>query len=47
VCALAVWSTRFGDLDRLPAELEAAGYTRTASFGGSRSLWQKHVCDPT
>jgi hypothetical protein len=47
VCAVAIWSNRYGrELPGLPAALEATGYVEAMTWGGERSLWLKPDCDP-
>jgi 4-amino-4-deoxy-L-arabinose transferase-like glycosyltransferase len=42
VCAVAIWSTRYGrDLPGLPAALRADGYAIAHRFGGFRTYWLK------
>jgi 4-amino-4-deoxy-L-arabinose transferase-like glycosyltransferase len=45
VCAVLVWSSRYGDLDLGP-RLTAAGYEITARYGGPRVLYEKRDCRP-
>jgi hypothetical protein len=42
VCAVLVWSQRFGRLSDLPARLD--GYQVTARYGGPRVLYLKSAC---
>lgn len=45
VCAVVVWSARFGrDLPGLPAALRRAGLARADTYGGVRSLWLRPSC---
>lgn len=44
VCAVLVWSSRFGRLAELPALLE--GYRETRRYGGPRVLYVKEGCRP-
>jgi hypothetical protein len=46
VCAVLVWSPRFGDFEALPALLEAEGYAADARYGGPRVFYQRKACDP-
>jgi hypothetical protein len=45
VCAVLVWSHRFGDLTALPKLLEDHGYGPTARYGGAKVLYTRAVCD--
>jgi hypothetical protein len=45
VCAVLVWTSRYGDLDLGPP-LTAAGYQITARYGGPRVLYEKRDCRP-
>jgi len=45
VCAVLVWSHRFGDLATLPKLLEEHGYGPTAHYGGGRVLYTRSSCD--
>ena len=45
VCAVLVWSHRFGDLKTLPALLEDRGYRRSARYGGVKVLFTRPSCD--
>lgn len=45
VCAVLVWTSRYGDLDLGP-RLTAAGYEITARYGGPRVLYEKRDCRP-
>lgn len=45
VCAVLVWTSRYGDLDLGP-RLAAAGYEITARYGGPRVLYEKRDCRP-
>jgi hypothetical protein len=45
VCAVLVWSHRFGDLASLPKLLEEHGYGPTARYGGARVLYTRSSCD--
>lgn len=43
VCAVVVWSTRYGrDLPGLPNALDQGGYTVEQRYGGVRTYWRKH-----
>jgi 4-amino-4-deoxy-L-arabinose transferase-like glycosyltransferase len=45
VCAVVVWSARFGrDLPGLPAALRAAGLVEADRYGGDRVLWIRPTC---
>jgi 4-amino-4-deoxy-L-arabinose transferase-like glycosyltransferase len=44
VCAVLVWSHRFGDLSTLPALLEDRGYRPTARYGGPKVLYTRSTC---
>ncbi len=44
VCAVVVWSSRFGDLDGLPAALRDEGYEPALTFEGDRTLWLRPSC---
>jgi hypothetical protein len=46
VCAVVVWTSRFGDLDLGP-RLAAAGYEVKARYGGPRVLYEKRDCRPS
>lgn len=46
VCAVAVWSSRFGDLPGLPSRLVDAGYVVAARYGDDRVLHLRTDCDP-
>ncbi|MBV8949535.1 MAG: glycosyltransferase family 39 protein [Actinobacteria bacterium] len=41
VCAVVVWSNRFGRFSDLPARLQRVGYERAASYPGGRSVWTR------
>lgn len=41
VCAVVIWSNRFGRFSDLPARLRHAGYEQAASFPRGRSLWTR------
>ncbi|HEY7138429.1 MAG TPA: glycosyltransferase family 39 protein [Acidimicrobiia bacterium] len=41
VCAVVIWSSRFGRFSDLPARLQRAGYRRTATYAHDRSLWTR------
>ena len=44
VCAVVVWSTRYGrDLPGLPGALRADGYTIAHRYGGVRTFWLKQT----
>src|SRR5262245_22248202 len=45
VCAVLVWTSRYGDLDLGP-RFAAAGYEVTARYGGPRVLYEKRDCRP-
>jgi hypothetical protein len=44
VCAVLVWSHRFGDLTALPGLLQRAGYTAGPRYGGPKLLWLRPAC---
>ncbi len=44
VCAVLVWSHRFGDLATLPKLLENRGYRVTAHYGGVKVLFTRASC---
>jgi hypothetical protein len=44
VCAVLVWSHRFGHLTTLPRLLEDRGYRPTASYGGPKVLYVRDAC---
>ncbi len=44
VCAVLVWSSRFGDLTSLPRLLEDHGYAPTGRYGGPRVLYTRADC---
>jgi hypothetical protein len=44
VCAVLVWSHRFGDMTTLPALLEDRGYRASARYGGSKVLYVRDAC---
>jgi hypothetical protein len=46
VCALLVWSHRFGDLPALRSLLQEAGYTDGPGYGGPKLLWRRSSCAP-
>lgn len=49
VCAVVVWSERFGQFDELPALLEAEGFEVAETFGDpdeNRALYLKPDCQP-
>jgi hypothetical protein len=47
VCAVAIWSSRYGrDLPGLQDALAELGFEEAATYGGVRSLWLKPDCDP-
>ncbi len=46
VCAVLVWSHRFGDLTALPDRLRQAGYVPAADYGGPKRLWRRGACAP-
>jgi hypothetical protein len=45
VCAVLVWSHRFGDMATLPALLEDRGYRATARYGNGKVLFTRPSCD--
>ncbi|HEV3362854.1 MAG TPA: hypothetical protein VG795_01720 [Acidimicrobiia bacterium] len=45
VCAVLVWSHRFGELTTLPALLADRGYRPTARYGGVKVLFTRPSCD--
>lgn len=44
VCAVLVWSHRFGDMATLPKLLEDRGYRPTARYGGLKVLYTRAAC---
>lgn len=44
VCAVVVWSSRFGNLPGLPQSLHDIGYRPARQFGDRRVLWEKENC---
>jgi hypothetical protein len=47
VCAVLVWSDRYGDeLPSLPRRLRSEGYDVAARFGDARVLYERATCDP-
>lgn len=44
VCAVIVWSNRFGDFSNLPALLASQGYEEQARYGGPRVLYVRPAC---
>jgi hypothetical protein len=47
VCAVVIWSTRYGkELPGLTDALVEEGYEEAAAYGGVRALWLKPDCDP-
>ncbi|HYH51534.1 MAG TPA: hypothetical protein VEG38_18465, partial [Acidimicrobiia bacterium] len=44
VCAVLVWSHRFGDLPHFPALLEERGYRAIARYGGPKVLFIREAC---
>ena len=46
VCAVLVWSHRFGDLPALPALLRRGGYAAGRAYGGPKVLWRRAACIP-
>jgi 4-amino-4-deoxy-L-arabinose transferase-like glycosyltransferase len=44
VCAVVVWSSRYGDFTTLPHLLAQAGYHVAAGYGGPRVLYEKRDC---
>ena len=47
VCAVVVWSSRFGAFDDLPDLLAAEGYEVAQRFDDTRVLYLKADCDPS
>jgi hypothetical protein len=45
VCAVAVWSARYGDLPGLAERLADEGYEVAAEYGGPRVLYVKQDCE--
>jgi len=41
VCAVVIWSSRFGRFSDLPARLQRAGYRQAATYAHDRSLWRR------
>jgi hypothetical protein len=41
VCAVVIWSSRFGRFSDLPARLQRAGYQEASSFPRGRALWTR------
>jgi hypothetical protein len=41
VCAVVIWSSRFGRFSDLPARLRRAGYREASSFPRGRALWTR------
>ncbi len=46
VCAVVVWSDRFGELPGLAAGLAEVGFVRDASFDDDRALYLNPQCEP-
>jgi len=46
VCAVLVWSRRFGDLHALPDGLRRLGYADARAYGGLKRLWRRADCAP-
>jgi len=46
VCAVLVWSRRFGDLTALPDGLRRLGYADARAYGGPKRLWKRTDCAP-
>ncbi|MCA1846881.1 MAG: hypothetical protein LC792_27540, partial [Actinobacteria bacterium] len=46
VCAVLVWSHRFGDLGALPDLLRRGGYAAGPAYGGPKVLWKRADCAP-
>ncbi len=46
VCAVVVWSDRYGELEELPALLEAEGFEVAQRFDDPRVLYLKPDCEP-
>jgi hypothetical protein len=46
VCAVLVWSRRFGDLTALPDGLRRLGYGDARAYGGVKRLWKRTDCAP-
>jgi hypothetical protein len=46
VCAVLVWSRRFGDLAALPDGLRQTGYSPVRGYGGPKRLWRRARCLP-
>ena len=44
VCAVVVWSSRYGDFPTLPHLLAQAGYRVAAGYGGPRVFYEKRDC---
>ena len=44
VCAVLIWSHRFGDLAGLPGLLQEAGYSAGPRYGGVKTLWTRPGC---
>ena len=44
VCAVLVWSHRFGGMATMPAILEERGYRATARYGGPKVLYVRDTC---
>src|SRR5262249_20588829 len=46
VCAVVVWTSRFGDFTKLPGLLADEGYQPFARYGGPRVIYEKPDCRP-
>ncbi len=46
VCAVVVWSSRFGNFSTLPHLLAVDGYHVVAGYGGPRVFYEKRDCRP-
>ena len=46
VCAVVVWSNRYGGFASLPARLADDGYEVAATYGGPKTLYEKRDCRP-
>jgi hypothetical protein len=44
VCAVVVWSSRYGDFSTLPSLLAQEGYHVVAGYGGPRVFYEKRDC---
>jgi hypothetical protein len=45
VCAVVVWSSRFGNFSNLPHLLADEGYHVVAGYGGPRIVYEKRDCE--